>query len=66
MKDSKLNIVVKFDFELSFWQAVKLRIGGNNVKRIIDEIIKTIKSNVGCGGSIEHGELQDGSKIVEK
>jgi hypothetical protein len=66
MENSGLKIIVKFDFKLSLWQAVKLRIGGSNVKRIVDEIIKTIKSNVECGGSVEHGNLQDGSKIVEK
>ncbi len=60
----ELKVIVKFDFELSFWQAMKLRIAGKNIQEIIKEDIRNRLKVTEKGGSIDHGELQDGSKTI--
>ena len=41
-KVNKIDIVIgtRFEFELSFWQALKLRIAGPNFRPIAEEILK--------------------------
>ncbi len=61
---NELRIIVKFNFELSFWQAIKLRIAGKNIQEIIKEDIRNRLKSAVEGGYVDHGELQDGSKTV--
>lgn len=61
---NELRIIVKIDFELSFWQAIKLRIAGKNIQEIIKENIQNRLKATEEGGYVDHGELQDGSKII--
>ena len=61
---NEIKIIVRLDFELSFWQAIKLRLAGKGIKTVIDGIVEKLKDKYKDGGIIEHGDLQDGSKII--
>ena len=45
-KIASVILTVKLNFELPLWQAIKLRIAGQNFKFVTDEIIKHLKDNV--------------------
>lgn len=46
MLNNEIVVTVKFNFELSFWQAIKLRIAGRNMQPIVEEILKELKANI--------------------
>ncbi len=45
MKPEKCEIKIKFNFELTLWQAIKLRIAGKAVKGLVDQVRKQMEAN---------------------
>ena len=43
-KNNEIVITLKLNCELSLWQAIKLRIAGENIKGIVEEILQEIKN----------------------
>jgi len=44
--NNDLMIKVKFNYEISLWQAIKLRIAGKNYRVVADEVLKLIKERI--------------------
>ena len=47
MNNTDLRVNVCFNFSLSLWQAIKLRIAGKNFKPIAEEVLKSMVSKIG-------------------
>ena len=44
MKAGTLTMIVKVKFTISFWQAIKLRIAGPGVQKLVNEIVDRMQS----------------------
>lgn len=45
---STLCVTIRLNFELSLWQAIKLRIAGRNFKSIAEEILRDMRKDYKC------------------
>ena len=59
MVNNEIIVTLKVNCELSFWQAIKLRLAGKNFKIIAEEILKELKTK------IVHGKVYDNKTIID-
>lgn len=58
MKADNLTVTLEVKYKITLWEAIKLRISGENFRPIVEEVLKSIRDSFTKGERNEETKIQ--------